>query len=128
MAKSAELLQYHDAVWGRPVADPYELFGNLTMQIMQSGLNFLTVLKKHAGMKDAFSGFDYAVRGLSHALLAYLSILRFADCYCRPACLGCLLVLGGRGASPHAYKRVILALLPALLLFFVVKCMNTRCF
>jgi len=51
-------VDYHDNEWGRPVHDDSKLFEILTLEIMQTGLSFLTVLKKREGLRQAFDGFD----------------------------------------------------------------------
>ena len=52
---------YHDDEWGRPVDDsPDEraLFERLCLEGFQSGLSWLTVLRKREAFRDAFAGFD----------------------------------------------------------------------
>lgn len=52
---------YHDTEWGRPVHDDRQLFEKLSLEAFQSGLSWLTILRKRAGFRAAFSGFDVAV-------------------------------------------------------------------
>ena len=49
--------QYHDTEWGRPVHDDHKLFESLMLESMQSGLSFLTVLKKRDNYRAAFDHF-----------------------------------------------------------------------
>jgi DNA-3-methyladenine glycosylase I len=49
---------YHDEEWGRPVRDDVGLFERLTLEAFQSGLSWLTILRKREAFRAAFSGFD----------------------------------------------------------------------
>ena len=49
---------YHDDEWGRPVADDHRLFEKLCLEGFQSGLSWLTILRKRPNFREAFSGFD----------------------------------------------------------------------
>nr|WP_210164970.1 DNA-3-methyladenine glycosylase I [Afifella pfennigii] len=51
---------YHDEEWGRPSADDTKLFEKLCLEGFQSGLSWLTVLKKRENFRRAFAGFDMA--------------------------------------------------------------------
>jgi len=53
-----DYIAYHDHIWGRPVADPLELFAKLCLDGQQAGLSWLTILRKQAGYQAAFAGFD----------------------------------------------------------------------
>ena len=50
--------RYHDAEWGRPVADDTRLFEKLTLEGFMSGLSWLTILRKRENFRKAFKGFD----------------------------------------------------------------------
>jgi DNA-3-methyladenine glycosylase I len=50
--------EYHDREWGRPVSDDTRLFEKLTLEGFQSGLSWLTILRKRENFRRAFSGFD----------------------------------------------------------------------
>jgi DNA-3-methyladenine glycosylase I len=50
---------YHDDEWGRPVADDRRLFEKLCLEGFQSGLSWLTILKKRDNFRHAFAGFDF---------------------------------------------------------------------
>ena len=50
--------QYHDDEWGRPVHDDRQLFEMLTLEVMQAGLSWNTVLNKREAFRQAFDGFD----------------------------------------------------------------------
>jgi DNA-3-methyladenine glycosylase I len=56
----ADYVAYHDREWGRPVHDDRVLFEMLTLEGAQAGLSWLTVLRKRAGYRRAFAGFDPA--------------------------------------------------------------------
>ncbi|OLP58052.1 3-methyladenine DNA glycosylase [Xaviernesmea oryzae] len=49
---------YHDVEWGRPVWDDTRLFEKLCLEGFQSGLSWLTILRKREGFRAAFAGFD----------------------------------------------------------------------
>lgn len=49
---------YHDNEWGRPVTDDTRLFEKLCLEGFQSGLSWLTILRKREGFRAAFAGFD----------------------------------------------------------------------
>jgi DNA-3-methyladenine glycosylase I len=55
---SAEYLWYHDDEWGRPVHDDNGLFERLCLEAFQSGLSWMTILRKRENFRAAFSGFD----------------------------------------------------------------------
>jgi DNA-3-methyladenine glycosylase I len=50
--------RYHDEEWGRPVADDVRLFEKLILEGFQSGLSWLTILRKRENFRRAFAGFD----------------------------------------------------------------------
>ena len=49
---------YHDREWGRPVADDTRYFEKLSLEGFQSGLSWLTILRKRENFRAAFSGFE----------------------------------------------------------------------
>ena len=51
---------YHDVEWGRPVTGDNRLFEKLCLEGFQSGLSWLTILRKRANFRAAFCGFDIA--------------------------------------------------------------------
>jgi DNA-3-methyladenine glycosylase I len=55
---SPEYLRYHDEEWGRPVHGERELLERLTLEAFQSGLAWITILRKREGFREAFAGFD----------------------------------------------------------------------
>jgi DNA-3-methyladenine glycosylase I len=57
---SAEYLDYHDDEWGRPVRDDQGIFERLCLEAFQSGLSWLTILRKRENFRAAFCGFDMA--------------------------------------------------------------------
>jgi DNA-3-methyladenine glycosylase I len=50
---------YHDREWGFPVAEDLRLFEKLSLEGFQSGLSWLTILRKRESFRRAFAGFDY---------------------------------------------------------------------
>lgn len=50
--------RYHDEEWGVPVRGREELFERLTLEAFQSGLSWLTVLRKRQRFREVFAGFD----------------------------------------------------------------------
>jgi DNA-3-methyladenine glycosylase I len=57
---AAEYRAYHDSEWGFPVADDRRLFEKLSLEGFQSGLSWLTILRKRDAFRRAFLGFDFA--------------------------------------------------------------------
>jgi DNA-3-methyladenine glycosylase I len=57
---SPEYLGYHDAEWGRPVRSDQGIFERLCLEGFQSGLSWLTILRKRENFRAAFRGFDVA--------------------------------------------------------------------
>jgi DNA-3-methyladenine glycosylase I len=53
-----DYVAYHDEVWGRPMHGERELFEMLTLESFQSGLSWLTILRKQPAFRRAFSGWD----------------------------------------------------------------------
>jgi DNA-3-methyladenine glycosylase I len=56
-----DYVAYHDQEWGRPVRGDEALFERITLEAFQSGLSWLTILRKRENFRAAFSGFDPAV-------------------------------------------------------------------
>jgi DNA-3-methyladenine glycosylase I len=56
-----EYVAYHDTEWGFPVTDDVRLFEKLCLEGFQSGLSWLTILRKREGFRRAFAGFDFRV-------------------------------------------------------------------
>jgi DNA-3-methyladenine glycosylase I len=54
----AEYERYHDEEWGRPVTDERQLFEKLCLESFQSGLSWLTILRKRPAFRVAFADFD----------------------------------------------------------------------
>ena len=55
---TADYLAYHDEEWGLAVHGETRLYERLTLEAFQSGLSWLTVLRKREGFRVAFAGFD----------------------------------------------------------------------
>ena len=49
---------YHDTEWGRPLRGRVALFERITLEAFQSGLSWLTILRKRDNFRRAFDGFD----------------------------------------------------------------------
>jgi DNA-3-methyladenine glycosylase I len=49
---------YHDREWGRPVDDDTRIFEKLCLEGFQSGLSWLTILRKRESFRRAFEGFE----------------------------------------------------------------------
>lgn len=52
---------YHDEEWGRPVHDDQRLFEKLALEGFQSGLSWLTILRKREAFREVFANFDPAI-------------------------------------------------------------------
>lgn len=75
------LLAYYDEEWGLPVREEQGLFERLSLEAFQSGLSWLTILRKREAFRSAFAGFDpEVVAGFTDAdverLLADREIVR----------------------------------------------------
>jgi DNA-3-methyladenine glycosylase I len=57
-ASTPEYVAYHDEEWGRPVRDSRALFEKLSLEAFQSGLSWLTILRKRENFRAAFAGFE----------------------------------------------------------------------
>jgi DNA-3-methyladenine glycosylase I len=53
-----EYMAYHDTEWGRPVRGDQAIFERLCLEAFQSGLSWLTILRKRENFRAAFAGFD----------------------------------------------------------------------
>ena len=52
---------YHDREWGRPVVDDHRLFEKICLEGFQSGLSWITILRKRENFRKAFKNFDPAL-------------------------------------------------------------------
>jgi len=52
---------YHDDEWGRPLHGESALFERISLEAFQSGLSWLTILRKRDAFRAAFAGFDVDV-------------------------------------------------------------------
>jgi DNA-3-methyladenine glycosylase I len=59
-AAATDYMAYHDDEWGRPVHDDVALFERIALEAFQSGLSWLTILRKRENFREAFAGFDPA--------------------------------------------------------------------
>ena len=56
-----DYLHYHDHEWGRPVVDDRRLFEKICLEGFQSGLSWITILRKRENFREAFGGFDFEI-------------------------------------------------------------------
>jgi len=56
-----DYVAYHDEEWGRPVRGDTAIFERLCLEAFQSGLSWLTILRKRENFRAAFAGFDAGV-------------------------------------------------------------------
>lgn len=56
----ADYLRYHDTEWGWPVDDDRRLFEKICLEGFQSGLSWLTILRKRENFRAAFANFEMA--------------------------------------------------------------------
>lgn len=80
-ASTAEYRLYHDQEWGRPLHGDDEMFERLCLEAFQSGLSWLTILRKRPAFRSAFADFHLpTVAGFTdddiNRLLADASIIR----------------------------------------------------
>lgn len=54
----AQYQEYHDTEWGRPVRDDQRLFEKMCLEGFQSGLSWLTILRKRENFRAGFDNFD----------------------------------------------------------------------
>ncbi|MBO6639199.1 MAG: DNA-3-methyladenine glycosylase I [Roseitalea sp.] len=54
-----DYIAYHDTEWGMPVGDDHRLFEKICLEGFQSGLSWLTILRKRDNFRAAFAGFDF---------------------------------------------------------------------
>ena len=55
-----DYVTYHDEEWGRPVHGDDALFERLSLEAFQSGLSWITILRRRPTFRTAFSGFEIA--------------------------------------------------------------------
>jgi len=53
-----EYIEYHDNEWGKEIRDDRGLFERLTLEAFQSGLSWITILRKRENFRAAFANFD----------------------------------------------------------------------
>jgi DNA-3-methyladenine glycosylase I len=57
-SSTPEYIHYHDEEWGRPVHDDRALFEKVSLEAFQSGLSWLTILRKREAFRAAFANFE----------------------------------------------------------------------
>jgi DNA-3-methyladenine glycosylase I len=80
-ASAPDYVAYHDQEWGRPVTNDRGIYERLTLEAFQSGLSWLTILRKRENFRAAFDGFDFELvagygNGDVERLLADAGIVR----------------------------------------------------
>ena len=55
-----DYVAYHDQEWGRPLRGDTALFERISLEAFQSGLSWITILRKREAFRSAFAGFDPA--------------------------------------------------------------------
>ena len=55
---TADYREYHDSEWGVPVRGDRSIFERITLEAFQSGLSWLTILRKREAFRSAFAGID----------------------------------------------------------------------
>jgi DNA-3-methyladenine glycosylase I len=60
VGRDPEYLRYHDEEWGRPMHGDRALFEKITLEAFQSGLSWITILRRREGFRTAFASFDPA--------------------------------------------------------------------
>lgn len=53
-----DYLVYHDEEWGKQIRGDQALYERLTLESFQSGLSWITILRKRPAFREAFAGFD----------------------------------------------------------------------
>jgi DNA-3-methyladenine glycosylase I len=59
-ASTPDYVRYHDEEWGKPIRDADGLFERLCLEAFQSGLSWLTILRKREAFRAAFADFEIA--------------------------------------------------------------------
>ncbi|GGS13423.1 MULTISPECIES: DNA-3-methyladenine glycosylase I [Actinokineospora] len=59
-ANTPEYVEYHDAEWGTPLRGVREMFERISLEAFQSGLSWITILRKREAFRAAFAAFDPA--------------------------------------------------------------------
>jgi DNA-3-methyladenine glycosylase I len=57
-SSTPDYIAYHDEEWGRPVHDSRALFEKLSLEAFQSGLSWITILRKRENFRAAFANFE----------------------------------------------------------------------
>lgn len=58
VSSAPDYIAYHDEEWGRPVVGDDRVFERLTLEAFQSGLSWITILRKRENFRTAFAGFS----------------------------------------------------------------------
>lgn len=60
-SSSADYVRYHDEEWGRATTDERTLFEKMCLEGFQSGLSWITILRKREAFREVFANFDAAI-------------------------------------------------------------------
>ena len=60
VGNDSEYRRYHDEEWGRPLHGDQPLFEKIALEGFQAGLSWITILRRRAGFREVFHGFDIA--------------------------------------------------------------------
>ncbi|WP_433366833.1 DNA-3-methyladenine glycosylase I [Streptosporangium sp. CA-115845] len=58
VSAASDYIAYHDEEWGRPVTGDDRVFERITLEAFQSGLSWITILRKRENFRAAFEGFS----------------------------------------------------------------------
>ncbi|WP_442811720.1 MULTISPECIES: DNA-3-methyladenine glycosylase I [unclassified Streptosporangium] len=58
VTSALDYVAYHDEEWGRPVTGDDRVFERITLEAFQSGLSWITILRKRENFRAAFAGFS----------------------------------------------------------------------
>ncbi|MFC0629147.1 DNA-3-methyladenine glycosylase I [Kribbella deserti] len=57
-SSSPDYIAYHDNEWGKPIRDDHGLYERVSLESFQSGLSWITILRKRPAFRQAFADFD----------------------------------------------------------------------
>ena len=92
-------IDYHDQEWGKPEHDDQKLFELLILEGFQSGLSWITILRKRANFREAFAQFD--VKSLSKWSDAQLAV-----CLENPGIIRNRLKIAAVRTNAHAFIQI----------------------
>ena len=78
-----EYIAYHDTEWGVPTGDSQKLFEKLVLEGFQSGLSWLTILRKRENFRKAFANFEPDIVAALFTTMTICSSLPRSNATCR---------------------------------------------